>query len=127
MAIHEFSNGEIREMGIALQEVWNNEKQHIKVSGGAMYAIIAAKRTLSIAFDNASEAVRAIAESFGATPNAQGNLSIPADKVDEVNQRLAELSDEKVPIEFRPIKLTPSDELPPTLMDIFFDFIEMGD
>lgn len=122
----DFSNGEIRELGIALQDVWNAEKNNIRVSGGAMYAIVAAKRALMSAFDDASEAVRTIAESYGATPT-QGGFQIPPEKIDEVNARLAELSDEKTTVEYRPIKLTPTDELPPTLMDIFFDFIEMGD
>lgn len=122
----DFSNGEIRELGMAIQEAWNAEKNNIHASGGAMYAIVAAKRTLMTAFEDASEAVRAIAEAHGATPT-QGGLQIPPEKVDEVNARLAELSDEKITLEYRPIKLTPADELPPTLMDIFFDFIEMGD
>lgn len=113
--------------GIAqvLFPVWNTNQAAIKLSAKSMYRLISLKKILETEVGKIQEAVAKIAEDHGGTPKEMGGYDIPDDKIAETNEALFELSKETVDIEFQPIVIDSESELPPTVMEVLFDFLEV--
>lgn len=127
MATLTMKNGDIRQISYTLDSEWESIKNQIKVSGKTLYAIIALKRELANLANVITESFIVIGQSHGGQPQPDGSLKIPDENIPEVNKLLTEVANETQSVEYRPIVLTETDDVPTDLMELLFDFIEMVD
>lgn len=123
--IKTFGTNKVQTMANELTKAWEEEKKEIKLSAKSLYHLIGLKKVLVDEANKITEMVRLIAEQAGATPNENGGLSIPEDKLDEVNQKLFDFAQETVDIEYDVITITEDDHVSAVMMDALFDFIEI--
>lgn len=123
--IKTFGTNKVQTMANELTKAWEEEKKEIKLSAKSLYHLIGLKKVLVDEANKITEMVRLIAEQAGATPNENGGLSIPEDKLDEVNQKLFDFAQETVDIEYDIITITEDDHVSAVMMDALFDFIEI--
>lgn len=116
---------EIQTIGQAFFPIWNGEQSSIKLPAKSMYRLISLKKTLENEITKIQEAVAKIAEDNGGVPKETGGYDIPDEKIADTNKALFELSRETVDIEYQPIVIAGDSELPPVLMDVLFDFLEV--
>lgn len=127
MATLTMKNGDIRQISYTLDSEWESIKNQIKVSGKTLYAIIALKRELANLANVITESFIVIGQSHGGQPQPDGSLKIPDENIPEVNKLLTEVANETQSVEYRPIVLAETDDVPTDLMELLFDFIEMAD
>lgn len=120
-------NGDIRQISFTLESSWDSMKGAIKVSGKALYSIIAIKRKLSELANVITESFLVIGQNHGGEVQPDGSLKIPDENIPEVNNLLTEIAMEEQTVEFKPIVLGENDDIPAGLMELLFDFIEMAD
>lgn len=125
MAVNTMKNGDIRLIGMSLMRVWEESKNDIKLSGTSLYRLLAIKRKIEQQASLINEAFVEIGLSLGGEDSGDGQLKIPTDKISEANERLSEVAAEEFEIEYTPIELKETDYLPPDLMELFFDFIQI--
>lgn len=118
--------GEARVMATDFLNNWESEKNKMQLSGPAMYNLIAVKKELEKHIVKIQETVSTLASAAGGELQDNGSYRIPEDKVEELNQKLAEFNSETLEIEYSPIKLRENDYLPPVFMDALFNFIELN-
>lgn len=127
MATLNMKNGDIRQISYTLDSEWESIKNQIKVSGKTLYAIIALKRELANLANVITESFIVIGQSHGGQPQPDGSLKIPDENIPEVNKLLTEVANETQSVEYRPIVLAETDDVPTDLMELLFDFIEMAE
>lgn len=124
--IKSITTAEVRNIGEDLLPNWNDQRSQIQLSGKSMFNLIKLKKELEKHLGEIQETVVSLAEQVGGEMQPQtGSYKIPPEKVEELNEKLAEFSKEEVEIEFTPIVMTENAYLPPILMEAIFDFIEM--
>lgn len=124
--IKTITTAQVRNIGEDLLPNWNDQRSQIQLSGKSMFNLIKLKKELEKHLGEIQETVVSLAEQVGGEMQPQtGSYKIPPEKVEELNEKLAEFSKEEVEIEFTPIVMTENDYLPPILMEAIFDFIEM--
>lgn len=116
---------DIQSIGQIFFPMWNADQKAFKLPAKGMYRLISLKKTFENEITKIQEAVAKIAEDHGGVPKETGGYDIPEDKIADTNQALLELSKETVDIEFQPILLDGDSELPPSVMDVLFDFLEV--
>lgn len=120
-------NGDIRQISFTLDTSWEGLKGDIKVSGKVLYSIIALKRKLTTMANDVTESFLVIGQNHGGEAQPDGSMKIPDEQIEEVNKLLSEVANETQDFEYKPIVLAEGDEIPATLMELLFDFIEMAD
>lgn len=125
MATKTLKNGDIRQFWLTLVNTWESSKKDIKLSGANLYRLLAIKKKIDEQAIIVNEAFVEIGVSLGGTDTGDGQLKIPSEKIEEANKLLSEVAVEEVSIEYSPIELKESDYLPPDLMELFFDFIQI--
>lgn len=123
--IKEITMGEARVLGMTVLNNWESQISNIQLSGKALYNLIGIKRELEQCVLKIQETVSTLAKNVGGEPQDNGSFKIPEDKVDELNTQLQEFNEEKVEIQYSPVKVGEKDNLPPIFMDALFDFIEI--
>lgn len=118
-------NGEIRQIAIALEGLWGDIKQNLKVSGKTMYNVIALRRTLTEQAQVIQETFYTIGQNNGGTATEDGGLKIPDENIPEVNRLLNEVANTEQEISYNPIVITDNDEVPADFLELLFDFISM--
>ena len=122
---------------ITLNKLSSNDKKYIVVSnlmGVLRYLpsvrtwkenIIKLKKELERQGAVIQETVATLAEQSGGERQQNGSYKIPEDKIASLNAQLDDFGKEEIEIEYTPIRIKESDNVPPTLMDALFDFIEL--
>lgn len=116
---------EIQTIGQVFFPIWNTEQSSIKLPAKSMYRLISLKKNLENEINKIQEAVAKIAEDNGGIPKETGGYDIPDEKIAETNKALFELSRETVDLEYQPIVIDGNSEVPPAIMDVMFDFLEV--
>lgn len=123
----QMKNGDVRQIAYELEGIWNQQKNEIKISGRALYNLIALKKRLQEESTVITESFMVIGQNNGGVLQENGSMKIPDENIAEVNKLLSEVANEEISIEYSPIKLVDSDNLPSELMELLFDFIEFAD
>lgn len=123
--IKEMTMGEVRIAGTTLLNNWEAERSNIRLGGRSLYNLIAIKKEFEQQVLKIQETVSTLAQNAGGEAQENGSFRIPEENIDDLNARLQELNDEVIEIEYAPIVMKDSDNLPPIFMDALFDFIEI--
>lgn len=123
--IKSLTTTELRGIINEISECWGNDRNNIKVGVNSMYNIIKLKKELERQGVIIQETVATLAEQSGGEKQQNGSYKIPEDKIAALNVQLDDFGKEEIEIEYTPIKIKESDNVPPTLMDALFDFIEL--
>lgn len=118
------TNGELRVIGLTLGQIWAEEKRKINLSGKGMYYLLKLKQEIDAKNLIINEAFMTIGQNHGGTINEDGNMQIPPENIEVVNKELAEIADEKIEIQYSPVILTDSDNIPVSLMEVLLPFID---
>lgn len=102
---------------------WAQDKEQISLSGKPLYNLIKLKKELEKKALTIQETIIALGEQFGGSFNEEGRFTIPEDHVQEVNEKIMEMGEQEIEIEYDEIILTEKDNLSPQLMDLLFDFV----
>lgn len=116
---------DIQAIGQTFFPVWNSNQSAIKLPARSMYRLIALKKVFEAEITKIQEAVAKIAEDHGGVQKETGGYDIPDDKIAETNEALLELSKETVDIEYQPIMIDSTTELPSAIIEVLFDFLEV--
>ena len=118
------TNAKIRYIAEFFGPKWDSIKGEVKLSGKALYNMIAVKRQVLEKAQDIDGVIMALADRFGGEVLQNGSIHFPEDKVSEVNSALQEAMNVEATIQFNPICLKGNDTLPADLMEALFDFIE---
>lgn len=125
MATKTLKNGDVRQFWMTLMMVWETSKKEIKLSGASLYRLLAIKKKIEEQAVVVNDAFVQIGISLGGVDAGNGQMRIPDEHIEEANKLLSEVAMEEMQIEYSPIELHESDYLPPDLMELFFDFIQI--
>ena len=86
------------------------------------------KRVVLEKFNTGQEATMALAKTFGAVPQEDGNgVVVPKERLAEFNAAHADLMNEEVTVEYEPIEISAAAGANPKFMEAFLDFIILTD
>ena len=118
---------EVRTLAENLITKWEDQKMNIPVSGKALFHIMGVKKTLKSHLRTIGDTLNLLATQHGGEPQANGQFKIPNEQIEDLNKELADFYATEIDIEFTPITLSETDELPVDLMEALYDFIEMAE
>lgn len=116
---------ELQSIANSLIPAWENEKNNVKMQVIPMYNLIKLKKFIQDEAIKLTETVTTLAEQAGGERLPNGGIKIPDEKIKEVDEALATLSDEDIEIEYTPIKITSDDTVPMSILEPLFPFIEI--
>lgn len=118
------TNAKLRYIGSVLIN-WDTYKDQIHLGGRSLYALIGIKRLIGEKNADIDSTIRAIADQYQGEVRMDGSVKFPDDKLSEVNDVLQEAMNTEVGVTYLPININETDSLPPELMEVLFDFIEI--
>lgn len=121
--IKTMTTGELQMKGNLILNNWDSYKNDIKLTSANLYRLIGLKHQIQDHMVKIAETVTTVVEQHNGERNQDGSLSVPPEKVDEVNKILDDLAKETVEIEYQEVKVRSEDSLPIELMESIFDFI----
>lgn len=125
MVTKKITAGDLQNAANTLFTNWETSKNDIHLSSVQMYRLISLKKKLQEEAVKLSETVTALAEQAGGERLSNGGIKIPDDKIAQVNEDLAKLSDEIIDFEYSPIQVTENDNIPISIMEPLMEFIEI--
>lgn len=125
MAIVTMKLGETSQIAQAFMESWDQEKDKVKLSARAMYAMLGIRNKCLDNFRTIQETAIQVAKTHGAVEQPDGSVKVPEEEIDAVNEELNELQSQDYELEYTPIRLGDNDVMPLAFMDILYTFIEM--
>lgn len=109
----------------ALFTAWEPNKANMKLQVVQMYNLIKLKKALQEEAMKLTETVTTIAEQAGGERLQNGGFKVPDEKIDEVNNALAELGQQTIEFEYTPIQINGDDVMPIAIMEPLMEFIEI--
>lgn len=117
---------ELRVLAGELLPKWESVRSELKLSPKQLYHLIGLKKALESNYYTINEALAMFLTQEGCTPREDGSFVIPPEKMEFINGKLQEMSEQEVEIEYSPILVGESDVVPPAVMESLFDFIELN-
>ncbi len=117
--------GRVNEIGMGFLSVWDKVKDTVTLSPKATYALIDLKRKIEPHFQSLQETIYTMAMNNGGEQQSNGTVRVPPENVETMNEKLHEIYEEEISVEYLPIKVRDNDVFPAHLMEILFDFLEM--
>lgn len=118
------TTGDIRVLGGELVKNWEEHKKEIKLPGKQLLALIGLKKQIESHLITVEETVMQLAMQFGAIPREDGSVVIPEEKRPEAFEALNDFGRETIEIESPEIVITKEDNLPISIIEPLFDFIQ---
>lgn len=117
------TTSQVRDIGGTVFTSWEENKNGIKMSGKALYNLIAIKKQLEQKLMVIEETLGTLAAQFGGVTQENGSIKIPSEQRAEANKAFVDMGNEEIEIEYSPIILTNDSVLPVAIYEALFDFI----
>lgn len=114
---------EIAEISIELEKNWENWIKTLTVPAKTSYNLVKLRKTLSQEFSHGQEAVRQISVSCGGERAENGGFTIPDENIGAFREKMTELGETTVELDFDEIVMNENDVVSPELVSLLFDFI----
>ena len=121
------TTAEVRQIGAQLVMNWEAGKNDIKLTGRALYNLIALKKILENKLGVIEETLATIALQHGGQQQEDGSIMIPAETRAEANKALIEMGQETIEIDYNEIVIDDATMLPIPIFEAIFDFVRFND
>ena len=123
----EITLGTIQFMYINLFQKWEAIKDQIQLDPRNLYSLIGLKKTVITEMEKMQEVVREFLNTIeGIDYKEDGSFQVPEDRIDDVNNKIAEMNETKITIHYSPIEIKDENcKIPMEVMEVLFDFIEI--
>lgn len=123
----EIKLGVLQDIYMNLFQNWDENKKGIELGPKSLYNLISLKKIVLSEMEKMQEAVQEFIKTLdGVSIKDDGTFNVPQELIPAVNGRLAEMNNEVITIDYKPIEVNEeTDKLPIEVMDVLFDFIEV--
>jgi len=113
--------------GIAgeLNEFWEAHRKEIKLSGKNLYNLIGLKKLIVEKGSALQDTVIQHAEALGGEWTADGQMRIPPEHIEVMNEWIQEFMNEDIDIDYQEIVVTSEDAVPIPILEALYEFISV--
>lgn len=106
---------------------WSEMRNRIHAPGKTVYDVISLKKRFEETYETMAQTMVSIVESNGGHLEQDGSFVFDDEHRPEIDRLMTEFHNSDISISASPVTLRAEDELPPELIEIFFDFIRYAE